>query len=219
MKRQIILFDLDGTLVESEEGIIKSIQYAADKLNLPAKTALELRPFIGPPLLEQFMAFYDLDKATAEKAVAFYRERYAPIGVLECQLYPGIKNMLEELKNQGFILGVASSKPETFVKQVIEHFDLTENFSAIVGSTFTAERNTKGLVIQEAIKRLEANPRKDSIVMVGDKEHDVFGAREQQIPCVAVLYGYGSKEELELAQPLQIVESVNELTKILKKIS
>lgn len=210
--RKIILFDLDGTLIESGEGIIKSLQYAFEKMNLPVKSAEELRVFIGPPLLEQFMIYSDLSQAEAEKAVSFYRERYTPIGLFESEPYEGVSNMLEELYQAGYVLGVSSSKPEKFVKQILEHFKLDHYFSAITGSSLGPERNTKALVIKETLTRLSYQVDKDNIIMVGDKEHDVLGAREEGLQCISVLYGYGTEAELKVAAPLKIVETVSELT-------
>ena len=131
---KVILFDLDGTLTDSGEGITRSVQYALEKIGKPEPERQKLNVFVGPPLLEQFQEYAAIDKETAKKAVEYYRERYAPVGIYENELYPGILEMLEELKARGYRLGVASSKPENFVNTVLEHFHMTSYFDQIVGS-------------------------------------------------------------------------------------
>lgn len=206
-----IFFDLDGTLTESGEGITKSVQYALEKLGKPEYDLEKLRVFVGPPLLEQFMKYASLDFDTAQKAVKYYRERYADIGIFENRPYPGIEKALKTLKDKGYLLAVSSSKPELFVRQVLEHFELSEYFDAIVGSTMQEKRTDKKEVIEETLRRMNLKEHRDEVVMVGDKEHDVIGARQEGIPCVAVSYGYGTREELIASKPLVILDSVEEL--------
>lgn len=206
-----ILFDLDGTLTESGEGITKSVQYALEKIGRPEPDLEKLRVFVGPPLMEQFIKYADVDEETARQAVVYYRERYSVTGIYENQVYPGIREMLTELQRKGYILAVASSKPENYVKQVLDYFDLTSCFQEIVGSEMNGNRTGKSQVIEEALNRLKLSEHRDQVLMVGDKEHDVFGAREAGISCVAVSYGYGTMEELMAADPLQIVGSAEEL--------
>lgn len=206
-----ILFDLDGTLTESGEGITKSVQYALEKLGKPEPDLSKLRVFVGPPLIEQFMKYAELDEETARQAVVFYRERYADIGIYENRPYDGIQDLLEELRKKGYILAVASSKPEHFVLKVLDYFGLTGYFHEIVGSEMNGSRTSKAEVIEETLRRLGLQEHKDQVLMIGDKEHDVFGARKAGVACVAVTYGYGTLEELENAKPLQIVDSVEEL--------
>ena len=174
-----ILFDLDGTLTDSGEGITKSVQYALEKVGKPETDLQKLRVFVGPPLLEQFQEYAGIDEETARKAVEIYRERYAPVGIYENELYPGIPEMLSGLKQRGYKLAIASSKPENFVKIVAEYFHIDSYF--------------------------------DQVIMVGDKEHDVFGARRAGLECIAVSYGYGTEEELKNAHPFKIVNSAEEI--------
>lgn len=206
-----ILFDLDGTLTESGEGITKCVQYALEKLGKPEEDLKKLEVFIGPPLKEQFMQYAGLDKETAVKAVEYYRERYSNVGIFENKPYPGVENMLQELKRKKYILAVASSKPEYYVKQILDHFHLTEYFDEIVGSEMNGARANKTEVIEEALERIGMKKHREQVVMVGDKEHDVLGAREAGLDCVAVSYGYGTQEELKEAAPLQIVASADEV--------
>lgn len=206
-----ILFDLDGTLTESGEGITKSVQYALGKLGRQETDLEKLRVFVGPPLLEQFMKYAELDEETAGRAVAFYRERYNETGIYENAVYPGIPELLRELRNKGYLLAVASSKPEHYVKKILDYFGLTKYFHEITGSEMNGNRTKKAEVIEEALHRLHLEEHREQVLMIGDKEHDVYGARETGIDCVAVAYGYGTMEELQAARPLRIVGSTEEL--------
>ena len=206
-----IFFDLDGTLTESGEGITKSVQYAMEKLGKPEEDLDKLRVFIGPPLMEQFMKYADVDETEARRAVEYYRERYAVKGIFENRPYDGVENLLRELKGRGYILAVASSKPEYYVTKILDYFNLSSYFEVVVGSEMNGARTSKTEVIEEALKRLNMSDRRKEVLMVGDKEHDVLGARAAGLACVAVGYGYGTKEELTAAQPLKIVASIEEL--------
>lgn len=206
-----VLFDLDGTLTESGEGITKSVQYALEKIGKPEPDLEKLKVFVGPPLLEQFMKYADVDEETGREAVAFYRERYSTIGIYENQVYAGIPETLASLSQKGYLLAVASSKPENYVRQILDYFHLTEFFQEIVGSELSGGRTQKSQVIEEALRRLNLDRHRDQVLMVGDREHDVLGAREAGMECVAVTFGYGTMEELREAEPLQIVNSPQEL--------
>ena len=208
---KVILFDLDGTLTDSGEGITKSVQYALEKIEKPEPDLEKLRIFVGPPLMEQFQKYAGIDEETARRAVEIYRERYAPIGIYENELYPGIPEMLEGLKARGYKLGIASSKPENFVKIVADHFQISSYFDEIVGSEPDGTRTDKAQVVEEALRRMGFLNRKEQVILVGDKEHDVYGARKAGIECVAVSYGYSMKGELENAGPLKIVDSAEEI--------
>lgn len=210
MKR-VILFDLDGTLTESGEGITKSVQYALEKMGKPEPEIHKLQVFVGPPLLEQFMTYADMSETEARKAVEYYRERYVPIGIFENKPYPGVPEMLKTLVDHGFLLAVASSKSEVSVNRVLERYELDGYFAASVGSEPDGKRSRKVEVIEETLRRLGMEQDREHVLMVGDKEHDVFGAREAGIRCVAVGYGYGTPEELEAANPFRIVETVEDL--------
>ncbi len=203
-----ILFDLDGTLTASAEGITKSVQYALQKLGIEEPDLRKLESFIGPPLLDQFMNAYGMDEATARQAVAYYRERYEEKGIYENQPYPGIRELLQTLKQQGYRLAVASSKPIFYVERILDYFQLTPFFAVIEGSQMDGRRTRKGEVIQEALRRLKMLDCREQAVMVGDRKHDVLGARECGIDCVAVSYGYGSVQELEQAEPVVIAPTI-----------
>lgn len=206
-----ILFDLDGTLTASAEGITKSVQYALHKLGIDEPDLHKLEAFVGPPLLDQFMEAYGLDEAAAWQAVGYYRERYTQQGIYENQPYEGIQELLRGLKERGYILAVASSKPITYVRQILEHFELASFFTVVEGSQMDGSRTTKGEVIQEALRGLKMEGQREQVVMVGDRKHDVQGARDAGIDCVAVAYGYGSTQELEQAGPVMIAPTIEGL--------
>ena len=149
---QVILFDLDGTLTESGEGIINCVAYALEKLGKKEEHPEKLQCFVGPPLKEQFMKYAGLSEEEAEQAVVYYRERYTTKGMFENCLYPKVPELLELLKINDKILGVASSKPEVYVKQILEHFQIADYFTAIVGSELDGRRTDKAEVIEEAVK-------------------------------------------------------------------
>lgn len=208
---QVILFDLDGTLTESGEGIINCVQYALEKLGKKEEHPENLQCFIGPPLKEQFMKYAGLSEEEAEQAVVYYRERYTTKGMFENCLYPKVPELLELLKINDKILGVASSKPEVYVKQILEHFQIADYFTAIVGSELDGRRTEKAEVIEEALRRMHLEEERDKVLMVGDRSHDVQGAISCGLQCIGVAYGYGSREELEKAGAVYIADSVEDL--------
>ncbi|WP_368227627.1 HAD hydrolase-like protein [Blautia wexlerae] len=192
---KVILFDLDGTLTESGEGITKSVQYALERIGKPEPDLEKLKVFIGPPLMEMFMQYAQIDEATAKQAVEIYRERYSVTGIFENAVYPGIENMLAQLEKKGYM------------RQILDHFGLTRYFTEIGGSELNGRRTNKTEVIEDVLKRLNMDKHRDQVIMVGDKEHDVYGARKAGLECIAVSFGYGTEEELKQAEPLKIVDS------------
>lgn len=216
--KKAILFDLDGTLTKSDEGIIKSVQYALKKMNQHVPHSNELKEFIGPPLLEQFMEYSHFDKQKAKEAILYYRERYTTKGIYENELYPHAIEMLEQLKQKNILLAISSSKPEPFVNQIVRYFEIDHLFDAVVGSTMKEQKTGKSEVIFETLKRLNIDSKQDRIVMVGDRKHDIIGAKDNQLSCIAVSYGYGTCRELEINQPEHIVNSTIELTRILMQM-
>ena len=208
---RVILFDLDGTLTDSGEGITKSVQYAIEKLGMGEYPLEELRSFVGPPLMEQFMNFFHISQERAKEAVGYYRERYSLVGLYENRPYDGISKLLKELKEQGYLLGVASSKPEYFVDKILQHFSLDSYFDAVVGSELSGQRTSKSEVVEEALRRLGVSDRRQEVVLVGDRKFDVLGARAMGIDCVAVSYGYGDMQELMEVNLVYISKSVEEL--------
>ena len=214
MKYKYILFDLDGTLTDSQEGITKSVQYALSSFNILEENLTKLRCFIGPPLKEAFCKNYGFSEDIVPEVIKKYRERFSTIGWSENALYPGVKEVLEELKAKGFILGIASSKPEVFVNRILEHFKIHNYFQVITGSELDGTRSHKEEVVQEAMKRLKLTEEdKRLCVLIGDKIHDVEGAHISGIHCIGVSYGFGSDEELQEAE--YVIDSLEELPLIL----
>ncbi len=208
---KIILFDLDGTLTDSADGIIKSVQYALGHFGLEEPDENKLKCFVGPPLLEQFMEYCHMSRKQAEVAVSVYRERYRKLGMFENAVYPGIPELLTRLKEEKKILAVASSKPELYVRQILEHFQLDSYFDAIVGANMDGTRTDKAEVIEETLLRLGACDMREEVLMVGDRSHDVEGALKCGIQCIGAGYGYGGYEELEKAGAVYIAETVTDL--------
>ena len=199
-------FDLDGTLTDSSLGIINSFKYALTKLSLKVPEDSCLRKYIGPPLLEVFQKDYGMDKLEADKAVKVYREYFSTKGIFENKVYPGIEEMLKKLKEKGKKLLVATSKPEKYAKIIIEYFNLDVYFYYICGSNGDESRSEKAQVIEYALKTC-GNPDKSKVLMIGDRNYDVIGAKANGIKSCGVLFGFGSKEELEKAGADFIVES------------
>lgn len=218
-KKKVILFDLDGTLTDPGVGITNSVMYALEKYGIIVSDRSELYKFIGPPLMQSFENYYGFDKNEAERAVSLYREYFRDRGIFENQVYDGIKHLLGTLKAQGKVVGLATSKPEVYAKQILEHFELDGDFDFISGSMMSGERTDKGEVIAWAVQLLGEKQKQkytaEEMVMIGDREHDVIGARKNRITSIGVLYGYGSREELTEAGADAVVSSVGELAEML----
>ena len=209
-----VLFDLDGTLTDPKPGITKSVQYALRRLDIRADDLEQLTPFIGPPLVESFMRYYALDARTAQRALGYYREYFAETGIFENAVYPGIVDLLAWQREQGRTLAVATSKPAVYAERIISHFHLADYFTLVAGSELDGSRAAKAEVIAYALDALPVAGRV-TCVMVGDRMHDVIGARENGVASVAVAYGYGSLEELRAAGPTHLVRTVEELGGVL----
>lgn len=209
-----ILFDLDGTLTNPKIGITLSVAYALESFGIHVEDPDTLCKFIGPPLKESFMRYYGMSEEEAVRTVEKYRERFGKTGIFENEVYNGIPEMLKDLKAQGKILATASSKPEFYVRQILDHFGLSQYFTVIAGSEMNGERTKKAEVIQYTMEQLGVKASKE-IIMVGDREHDIIGAKEQGVTSVGVLYGFGCKEELEKHGADYIVESVHDLGNLL----
>lgn len=213
-KYDAILFDLDGTLTDSSPGIMNSIVYALKKYNISVENTDDLRKFLGPPLHESFRDFYGFDDEKSMEAVGFYREYFSTKGLLENEVYSGIREMLEDLKENGKRLILATSKPQPFTDRIMEHFDLAKYFEFIAGSNMDGTRSKKAEVIAYALESCGIMG-KSNVVMVGDREHDIIGAKTVGIDSVGVEYGYGDYDELSGAGATYIVKTVEELKELL----
>ena len=212
-----LLFDLDGTLTNPQEGITKCVQHALRAFGIEEPDLEKLIPFIGPPLIQSFMEFYNMSEEDARKAVAVYRERFSTVGLFENFPYPGIADMLAELKAQGKILAVASSKPTIYVRRILEKFELAPYFDVIEGSNLDGTRVDKKEVIAEVLSQLD-NPSADDLLMIGDRKFDVIGAREMGFGCVGVRFGFAAPDELEQSGAIYIADTVRDLHRYLINI-
>lgn len=213
-RKQFILFDLDGTLTDPMVGITKSVQYALRYYGIEETDLKKLCPFIGPPLKDSFMEYYGFSEEKAAEAIGVYREYFSETGLYENMEYSGIRDMLAGLKAAGKNLYVATSKPELFAKQILEYFRLTEYFDFIGGADMGETRVKKGDVIRYVLEENQITDL-DQAVMVGDRKHDIIGAEENGLESIGVLYGYGSREELETAGTDWIVDTVEALGRLL----
>lgn len=198
MKIKTVLFDLDGTLTDSGPGIINSVKYALKKFGIEANDPDGLRSFIGPPLRDQFGRYCGFSEEECSRAVKFYREYYEEKGIYENEVYEGIPELLQILKNAGKTLIMATSKPEYFARIIADHYHLSEYFDFMGGSLMDETRTKKAEVIEYVLEECRIYDR-DNTLMIGDRDYDIKGAKEAKVRSMGVLYGYGSREELESA--------------------
>lgn len=235
-KYQYLLFDLDGTLTDSKPGITKCVQYSLGKMGRMIPSEEELLCFIGPPLMVSFQKYYGMDTKEAERATAFYRERYAVKGIFENEIYSGIPEALETLQKAGYVLAIATSKPEEYLVRIIAHFYLESYFTVISGSSLSGERNSKAEVIEDALCQLAVwkageekkgenhqNYRgqkidkkvwkeiKEAAIMIGDRHYDIEGAAACGIDSLGIHYGYAEPGELRAAGAVYEAESVEDM--------
>lgn len=209
-----ILMDLDGTISNPMLGITRSVQYALKSFGIEEPNLENLCTYIGPPLRVSFQQYHGLLPEDAEQALAKYRERYSVTGLFENEVYEGMDELLAKLKKAGKILIVATSKPEVFAKQVMKHFKLDHFFTDICGASLDTSRDTKEAVIRYAMEKNGITDCSEA-VMVGDRMHDTEGAKNVGIASLGVLYGFGSREELEEAGADRIAETVEDLYQVI----
>lgn len=237
MRKKYILFDLDGTLTDSSEGITKSVQYALDKLGITENDEAVLKRYIGPPLDESFAKFHGLSREDALKAVNYYRERYKDTGIYENRLFDGIKELLSGLKKEGYITALATCKPEIYVPTILKYFDIEQYFDIAVGSELEGgARRHKDDVINEVFNQIIKLNKADNVditnasdttnvsdtadilndikadsIMIGDRKDDILGAKNCGIESIGVRYGFAEENELENAGADYIVENVQDI--------
>ena len=211
---QYVLFDLDGTLTDPAEGITNSVAYALEKFGITVTDKRELYRFIGPPLVDSFMKYYGFSEVDANQAVAYYREFFKPTGIFQNSLYEGVPELLKQLKSSGKAVILATSKPEVFAVEILKHFGIFEYFDFVAGATLDSTRNKKGDVIAYALDSMKIT-EKSACLMVGDRNQDINGARENQIDSLGVLFGYGDLDELTTAGATYLAETVEDILRFI----
>ena len=209
----VVLFDLDGTLTDPQVGITRCLAHGLAAVGHPVTDPAALRAFIGPPLIEGFAAMGVPDDRI-EHAIAAYRDRFVHVGMFENALIDGVAQLVRALLDTGTRLAVATSKPEPFAIEILEHFEIADAFEVIAGATLDNRRRHKDDVIAHAIDSL-AYPEAADVVMIGDREHDIHGARAHGLASIGVLWGYGSLGELREARADTIVDTVDALRDLL----
>lgn len=211
-----ILFDLDGTLTDPKEGITRSVEYALNKFDIAVEHLDLLLPYIGPPLYDSFVQIQGLTEEQAAQAVVYYRERYSTLGMFENNVIPGIPELLEALAGRGCSLYVATSKPTVFAEQILKHYGLDGYFKHVAGSNLDGTRSRKREVIQYVLDQNAIAA--EGAIMIGDREHDIIGAKGCGVASVGVLFGYGSEAELSAAGADYIASTVEQLQEIIAHI-
>jgi len=207
---KVILFDLDGTISDPKIGITKSVQYGLKKMNIDEPDIDKLEHFIGPPLRLSFEECYGFTPEQAMQAIGYYRERFEEKGMYENTLYDGIRELLATLKEQGYVLAIATSKPTVFAKEILRYFELQHYFDFIGGSNLDETRSFKWEVIEYVMQQFEQYTP-EQFIMIGDRKYDINGAKKMGIDSIGVTYGYGSQEELQAASANYIIDTVKEL--------
>jgi phosphoglycolate phosphatase len=208
----VVLFDLDGTLTDSAQGVINGVLHACEQLGIEPPSEALIQKFLGPPLSHSFREYAGVEASKITDAVRIYREYYDEIGKYENKVFDGIPELLTALGQQGKRLAVATSKVDYAAVSILEHFNLDHHFDVIAGADVSGElRGTKAGVIAHALEELRMCDG-TSVVMIGDREHDIHGAQSHNLPSIGVTWGYGSREELEMAEATEIVDSIEGLT-------
>lgn len=215
MMKKYILFDLDGTLTDPKEGITKCVQYALDYFGIHEEDTDSLTKFIGPPLEDSFKQYYNMSDEDADKAVEKYRERFGSIGIFENAVYDGVIDMLGVFKGEGKFLALATSKPDVFAKRITDKYGISPYLDVLSGGKIGGSCD-KAHVITKALEAFGLGDNdKPAVIMVGDRKHDIIGAKKCQIESVGVRFGYAERNELEDAGADYIVSSVEELKELL----
>ncbi|MBR1693666.1 MAG: methylated-DNA--[Lachnospiraceae bacterium] len=209
---EVCLFDLDGTLTDPGIGITNSVAYALGKYGIKTGSRSELYKFIGPPLIDSFRRFYGFSDEQAREAVDYYREYYRDRGIFENRVYEGIPDVLGKLSHSGRMLVVATSKPEQFAKQILEHYDLMSYFTFVAGANMDETRTKKDEVIAYALSSCQVTDI-SKVVMIGDREYDILGAGKFGMDSIGVLFGYGSEEELRKAGATHLAQTETDILK------
>ncbi|MBR1476995.1 MAG: HAD family hydrolase [Lachnospiraceae bacterium] len=201
----VFMFDLDGTLTDPGEGITNCVMYALKKFGIEETDRTKLYKFIGPPLFNSFQEYYGFSEEECERAIVYYRERFRDKGIFENEVYENIPEVLMALKNAGKRIVLATSKAEEFSVRILKHFNIYEYFDFCAGATMDLKRNAKADVIKYALENIDA-PDISRVIMIGDRKHDIIGAKDNGLKAIGVLYGYGDRDELENAGADYIID-------------
>ncbi len=215
MRYQTVVFDFDGTVADTAQGIFESVQYALQKMELPPAKIETLRRFIGPPLPYSFQEYIGLSQTDAQRAVLYYRENYGTVGKYKLYFYNGIPELLRTLRKSGVYTCLASAKPDRFIQQILDHFDARSWFDCAEGMPMQEQSADKSGVIRDVVDRVGAS-LDERVLMVGDTKFDILGAKELGIAGLGVLYGYGTAEELKQSGADYIVQTPEEIGRIVK---
>lgn len=211
----LILFDLDGTLTDSGPGILNCLEYALQDQGIPIPEREEMRKLLGPPLVVTFRDVFGMNDEQASQAIDKYRERYHDVGLFENSVYEGVPELLAELQGAGLRLATATSKPEYSATRILQHFELDQYFDFIGAAALDGTRDSKSLVIAHTLQNTNTHPSSHNIIMIGDRHHDVIGAKEHGIDTIGVLWGYGDRDELDEAGAISIAKNPVELRDLL----
>ncbi len=207
------LFDLDGTLTDPGLGITNSVMYALKKYGITVSDRSELYPFIGPPLGDSFQKYYGFSEEQAREAIGYYREYFRAGGIFENTVYDGIPELLQELKQRGATVALATSKPYEFAVQILQHFGLRPYFDFFGAATMDGSISKKADVIAHLLEQFDCADRA-SVLIIGDRAQDIAGAKANSLPSAGVLWGYGSREELQEAGAEHLVSAPADLLKL-----
>ena len=210
MRYKAVLFDFDGTIADTSQGIFESIQYAMEHMRMHSLSLEQMRKFIGPPLQHSFRTVAGMSEAQTEKAVEYYREFYEEGEQYRLQIYPGIPELLRDLRANGYLVGLASAKPDLFIQQIIERFSLHSLFDFAEGVSLDESYTDKSALILHVLKQLHINDPQEAL-MIGDRKYDVDGAHKAGAHAAGILYGVGTKSELKTAGAEYILQTVNDL--------
>jgi phosphoglycolate phosphatase len=211
----LILFDLDGTLTDSGPGILNCLEYALQDQGIPVPEREEMRRLLGPPLVVTFRESFGMNEEQASQAIDKYRERYHDVGLFENSVYEGVPELLAELQGAGLRLATATSKPEYSATRILQHFELDQYFDFIGAAALDGSRDSKSLVIAHTLQNTNTHPTSHNMIMIGDRHHDVIGAKEHGIDTIGVLWGYGDRDELDEAGAINIAQNPVELRDLL----
>lgn len=216
---KLLLFDFDGTLFDTGPGVTNCVRYALEKIGVHETDESNLKKFIGPPLYDMFRELYGFDDETANQAVALYRERYQPIGFLECTPYEGMIDLVDAVREAGFLVSVCTGKPTPTTMKILEHYDLVDHFDYILGSEFDGTRSKKHEVVADVMKQFGLSEHPEQVRMIGDRKYDVLGAAKCGVQCIGVRFGFPEPGELEAAGAVHVVDTVSELKEYLLNIN